>query len=101
MEIKIIDLVRYSDNGGVCVVKWEAHQTDGAHQASVAGAEVFYPDPLSEEFVLYKDLTHDHVVSWLQNTRGWTDSTQARLIKKIQQQQSPSVLHGIPWEKQK
>lgn len=99
MEIKIIDLVRYSQNGGVCVVKWEAHQREDAYEASVTGAEVFYPDPSSEDFVPYEDLTHDDVVSWLENTKGWTSSTQARLLKQIQEEKHPSILNGIPWAK--
>ena len=97
MDIKIIDLTRYTSNNGVCVVKWKATKKDGQYQAIVGGSEVFHPNPSDENWKPFDELTEADVVLWLKNKKEWLKSTESRLNKSIEDQKNPPVLHGMPW----
>lgn len=97
MQIKIIQLDRTADIGGVITAHWTAYKTFDEYTASGYGADSFQPDPDAPNFVPFDQLTEADVVGWLTAKDGWAEALEARLDADIERQKNPPVLHGLPW----
>lgn len=97
MNLKIAQLERTADIGGVITAHWTASKTDGEYTASGYGAEGFTPDPDAPDFVPFEQLTEADVIGWLTSKEGWAEALEARLDADIERQKNPPVLHGLPW----
>ena len=97
MQIKIIQLDRTADIGGVITAHWTAYKTVDEYTASGYGADSFQPDPDAPNFVPFDQLTEADVVGWLAAKDGWAEALEARLDADIERQKNPPVLHGLPW----
>lgn len=90
--------------GGVTVAHWRAvkEETVGTgedavtHSVNAYGAVNLTPDPASEGYIQYADLTEADVIGWV---KGQIDAAavESRLTSKIEEQKTPSTATGVPW----
>jgi hypothetical protein len=92
--INIVNLERTQD-GGVVVAHWTASKVDGDFTASTYGTKSFTPDPESEGFTAFEDLTEEAVVGWF--TDEETAQIESVLDADLAAQKEPQVISGLPW----
>lgn len=95
MNFNIETLERNTDDG-VVVVHWQANKAQGENVAYSYGSINFTPDPSSEGYVPYDDLTQATVIGWVQAAID-TDALEALLDADLAEQASPSIITGTPW----
>jgi hypothetical protein len=93
----IAQLERNTSDGGVVVAHWRATATDGDYSASTYGTCGFTPDPDSEDFVAFDDLTEADVLEWVYAALD-KDATEASLASQIEAQKAPVSIAGVPWQ---
>ena len=94
----ISTLERELSDGGVIVAHWRVSASDGDYSASSYGTAGFTPDPESEDFVAYDDLTEADVLAWVwDQSEGWKDDVEAALQGKIDAEKNPTTAAGVPW----
>jgi hypothetical protein len=96
---KISQLERNVSHSGVIRAHWRAEATDGEFTASVYGDVSFDPDPESETFVPFEELTESLVVDWVKQQLGSERVAELEqvLATDIDHQKSPRVVSGTPW----
>lgn len=90
--------------GGVTVAHWRAvkEETVGTGEDAVNysvneyGSVDFTPDPTSEGYIQYSDLTEADVVGWVKNQVD-ASAVESRLTSEIEEQKTPSTATGVPW----
>ena len=92
----IAQLERNTSDGGVVVAHWRATLTDGDYSASSYGTAGFTPDPDSEDFVPFDDLTEADVLAWVYESVD-KDATEESLASQIEDQKAPQTMAGTPW----
>jgi len=92
--INIVNLERTQD-GGVVVAHWTASKVDGDLTASTYGTRSFTPDPESENFTAFEDLTESMVVGWF--TEEEVAQIESVLDADLEAQAQPQVISGTPW----
>ena len=92
----IAQLERNTSDGGVVVAHWRATLTDGDFSASSYGTCGFTPDPDSEDFVPFDDITEADVLAWVYAALD-KDATEASLASQIEDQKAPVSVAGLPW----
>ena len=92
--INIVNLERTQD-GGVVVAHWTATKQDGELTASTYGTKSFTPDPESEGFTAFEDLTEATVVGWFSAEE--TAQIESVLDADLEAQKEPQVISGLPW----
>ena len=92
----ISTLERELSDGGVIVAHWRCTASDGDYSASSYGTAGFTPDPESEDFVAYDDLTEADVLAWVWESVD-KDATEAALQAKIDADKNPVTAAGVPW----
>jgi len=92
--INIVNLERTQD-GGVVVAHWTASKVDGELEAKTYGTKSFTPDPESEGFTAFEDLTEEAVVGWF--TDEETAQIESVLDNDLAAQKEPQVISGTPW----
>ena len=92
----IANLERNTSDGGVVVAHFRATLTDGDYSASSYGTCGFTPDPDSEDFVPFDDLTEADVLAWVYESVD-KDAVEAGLTAKIEEQKAPQTVAGVPW----
>ena len=92
--------------GGVIVAHWRvtAEQTQGSGDDAVTytvtsyGTQGFTPDPSSEGYIAYDDLTESDVLEWVwAQSDDWQSNMEASLQANIDGQITPSTADGVPW----
>ena len=96
MELTIAQLERNTADGGVTVAHWRATKTAGDHTASSYGTVSFTPDPDSEGFVAFEDLTVETVTGWVEEALD-VESIEAGLDANLYLQATPVTAFGLPW----
>ena len=96
MNWTISTLERELSDGGVIVAHWRCTASDGDYSASSYGTAGFTPDPESEDFVAYDDLTEADVLAWVWESVD-KDATEAALQAKIDADKNPVTAAGVPW----
>ena len=92
--INIVNLERTQD-GGVVVEHWTASKVDGEFEAKTYGTKSFTPDPESEGFTAFENLTQEIVVGWF--TEEETAQIESVLDADLAAQKEPQVISGLPW----
>lgn len=92
--INIVNLERTQD-GGVVVAHWTASKVDGDLTASTYGTKSFTPDPESDGFTAFEDLTEEAVVGWFSAEE--TAQIESVLDADLEAQAQPQVISGLPW----
>ena len=92
----ISTLERELSDGGVIVAHWRCTASDGDYSASSYGTAGFTPDPESEDFTAYDDLTEADVLAWVWESVD-KDATEAALQAKIDADMNPTTGTGVPW----
>lgn len=93
--INIVNLEREPENNGILVAHWTATKTDGDYEANTYGTKSFTPDPESEGFVAYENLTEATVVGWF--TEEEVAQIESVLDADLEAQAQPQVISGTPW----
>lgn len=95
-EWKVAQLERNLADGGVTICHWRAVASDGDYSASSYGTAGFTPDPESEDFTAYDDLTEADVLAWVWESVD-KDATEAALQARIDADKAPTTGTGVPW----
>jgi len=92
--ISIVNLERTTD-GGVVVAHWTAYKDYGELTANTYGTKSFTPDPESDSFTAFENLTQEIVVGWF--TEEETAQIESVLDADLESQKQPQVISGTPW----
>ena len=92
--INIVNLERTQD-GGVVVCHWQASKVDGEFEAKTYGTKSFTPNPESDGFTAFEDLTEAAVVGWF--TEEEVEQIESVLDADLLAQAEPQVIAGLPW----
>ena len=92
----IAQLERNTADGGVTIAHFRATLTDGDYSASTYGTCGFTPDPTAPDFVPFESLTEADVLEWVYAALD-KDATEASLASQIEDQKTPKVIAGTPW----
>ena len=92
----IAQLERNADDDGVVIAHYHVSKTDGDYRASSYGTCGFTPDPTSDDFVPFEDLTEALVIEWIKGSLD-VDAIEANLTAQIEDQKAPKVVAGVPW----
>ena len=92
----ISTLERELSDGGVTIAHWRCTASDGDYSASSYGTAGFTPDPESEDFTAYDDLTEADVLAWVWESVD-KDATEAALEARIEADKAPTTGTGVPW----
>jgi len=95
MNISIVNTERYEATDGVTIVHWTAEKSDGDFTAKSYGTKSFTPDPESEGFTAFEDLTQEIVVGWFSEEE--TAQIESVLDADLLAQAQPQVIAGLPW----
>ena len=93
---QISTMERELSDGGVIVAHWICRASDGDYSASSYGTAGFTPDPESEDFTPYDDLTEADVLAWVWESVD-KDATEEALAAKIEAEKNPTTAAGTPW----
>jgi hypothetical protein len=92
----IAQLERQADTGGVTVCHWRLDATDGDYAAGSYGSAGFTPDPTSDNFKPFDELTEADVLAWVWASVDKAE-TEANLATQIEAQKAPATVTGTPW----
>ena len=97
----IATLERNTDSDqGVIVAHWRVTETEtvgeDTYSASSYGTCGFTPDPSSEDYIAYDDLTEADVIGWVQGELD-VEAIEASLQANIDGQITPATATGVPW----
>lgn len=83
--------------GGITVAHWRVSAVDGDCSASAYGTCGFTPDPESEGFKPYAEVTEAEVLSWVWGSGVDKEAAEASLETQIEAQKAPVTATGTPW----
>ena len=92
----IANLERNTSDDGVTIAHWRCSSTDGTNTASAYGTTSHTPDPTSDSFVAYADLTEADVLEWVHEQVVKADVEEAN-DAKIAELANPTSTTGMPW----
>ena len=92
-------LERNTSDDGVVVAHWRATDSDGDHSGSSYGTCGFTPDPSSEGFTLYADITEAMAIEWVKASMGEEAVTalESSIAAQITASKEPVTAAGVPW----
>ena len=96
------DLLPEDMAGAVVTSHWtvtaEQSEGDETYTATAYGSQGYTPDPSSEGYIAYDDLTEADVLGWLwAQSEGWKSDMEASLQAQIDAKITPSQAAGVPW----
>jgi hypothetical protein len=100
MEIKIVDLVRKSENGCFNMIYWQASLTkDGKTVVEDHNISLFPKETTDPSFVPFEQVTETLAMEWLKAavSQEELDQTEQRLLDKIENEPNPAFINGMPW----
>jgi hypothetical protein len=80
----------------ITTVHWRCIASDGDTSDSVYGSVGLTPDPDSDDFIPFEDLTPDDVLGWVWGSVD-KDEQEAVATASLNARLNPSVLSGLPW----
>ena len=92
----IAQLERNADDNGVVTAHWRVSAVDGDYTASSYGTCSWTPEPSTEGFVPFEDLTEAMVIEWVKGSLD-VEAIEAGLTAQIEEQKAPKVIAGTPW----
>lgn len=94
----IANLERNVADGGVIAAHWHVSAHDGSLVREARGTVRFTPDPTSEDFIPYEQLTEADVLSWVWGrSAGWRERLETLLAVQIANAKAPKIQYGTPW----
>jgi hypothetical protein len=97
----ILDMKRHAATGGVVQVHWQCVATaDTGETAVESGKYICEPDPTSEGFVAYDDLTESVVLDWVKESEDVdADGIEANRTARAEAQaaRNSAQTTGVPW----
>lgn len=96
MNWSIVNLERNVSDGGVIVAHWRCDAVDGEFSAGAYGSCGFTPDPDSEGYIPFDELTQDDVLGLVWGVEDKAE-IEAKVQAKIDEQKSPTTEAGVPW----
>ena len=97
MKWKINTLEYTNDNDkGVVTAHWDVTLTDGDYSARRYGSCSFQPEPSSEGYIAFDDLTEEIVLGWVKAEVGEED-VEASITAQIEAKKNPATLKGLAW----
>ena len=93
--INIVNLERTQEDDAVTIVHWTATKVDGELEAKSYGTKSFTPDPESEGFTAFEDLTEELIVGWFSDEE--VAQIESVLDADLEAQKAPQVVTGLPW----
>jgi len=97
MNWKINTLEYTNDNDkGVVTAHWDCTLLEGEYSARRYGSCSFSPDPSSDEYVPFEELTEELVIGWVQSSLD-VEEIENSLNAQIEEQKNPKTLKGLPW----
>ena len=101
-----INTLEYNNDSdkGVVVAHWDCSHTETVGEGDDAlsysgrryGSCSFTPDPSSEDYIAYADLTEEIVLGWVQ-AEVVEEDVEASITAQIEAQKNPLILKGMPW----
>ena len=96
------DLLPEDMAGAVVTSHWRvtAEQSEGGetYAAAAYGTQGYTPDPSSEFYISYDDLTEADVLGWLwAQSEDWKTDMEASLQAQIDAKITPTTESGTPW----
>jgi proteasome lid subunit RPN8/RPN11 len=97
----IAQLERSVDSGGVITAHYQVEARDEKLFADFHSSQYFTPDPSSDDFIAFEDLTEEIVLGWVKESIGdsKTSEIENELLQKINEQKSRAYKSGLPWRK--
>jgi len=99
---KIDDMKRNSSNNGVFEVFWTVWAVrEETYVTEINGVVSLTPDPSSDSFIAFENLTQDNVIAWVKNDLE-TDVIEQEVRDKLNRLHpalatTPTVQSGTPW----
>ena len=93
---QVANMERNTADDGVVVVHWRCTGVDGDHTASSYGTTSHTPDPASDSFIAYADLSETDVLGWVHGVID-KDATEAAIAEEIGAMANPTTATGTPW----
>ena len=102
-KINTLEYTNDSDKG-VVVAHWDCNHTETVGEGDDAlsysgrcyGAEGFTPEPSSEDYIAFDDLTEEIVLGWVKAKVGEED-VESSITAQIEAQKNPATLKGLAW----
>ena len=97
----IQDMKRNTSDDGVFEVTFRVSALRGTCQASELAVVELTPDPLSDTYIAYADLTENDVITWVRSVVGQS-AMEEEVLNKLnilhpEVDATPVVQNGIPW----
>ena len=105
MKWKINTLEYTNDNDkGVVTAHWDVTLTETVGEGDEAktysgrryGSCFFQPEPSSEDYIAFDDLTEEIVLGWVKAEVGEED-VEASITAQIEAKKNPATLKGLAW----
>lgn len=99
---QVQDMKRNAETGGVSEVFWIVWATrEEKYVTEISGSFELSPDPDSDSFIAYDDLTQDNVISWVHDIldRDIIEQEAKDKLNRLHPEVDtiPVVQNGIPW----
>jgi hypothetical protein len=90
-----------AETGGVITAHWRVTAYFEELSVVAYGSVNFTPDPTSDQFTPYSDLTQEQVIGWVKSTLGseQVEAIESNLAKQLDELKQPKILTGLPWSK--
>ena len=92
----IKNLERDTSTGGVTKTFWKVSASDNGLSATSSGVSRFTPNPSSESFVPYDELTVQTVLEWVHNDVN-KDAIEQALSAEVASDEDQDKATGTPW----
>lgn len=87
-------------SGGIIKVEWAATIKDNANSFSSCGHAFLFPNPESQDFLPYEQVTENVVLGWV-GEQVDKEKVEAYLVEQIEAQKNPVTVSGVPWPTKK
>ena len=101
-KINTLEYTNDSDKG-VVTAHWDCSHTEVgegddalSYSARRYGSCSFTPDPSSDDYIAYDDLTEEIVLGWVKAEVGQED-VEASITAQIEAKKNPATLKGLAW----
>jgi len=86
-------------DGGVFEVDWECVASEEGLNGTVSETYSFNPNPDSETFIVYEDLTEANVLSWVKGgNQEFADDVESEAKNSLLvAKEEAKVASGVPW----
>ena len=103
----VVQMERNASDDGVIVAHWRASDLEESgsgddvvsHYGSSYGTSGFTPNPESESWVAFADITEEMAIQWCKDSMGeeQVTSLEASIASQIAESKAPSVVAEVPW----